>query len=113
LSNSYGKILANALKNAMEDAIGRWAFEAQRGFIRGRKMLQNIMDVETRAMEMASRNNNRAALIFLDFGAAFPSLSHDFLWTVLERNGVPPMVVTAIKELYRQNRHWIRFRGLV
>ena len=56
LSNSDGKILANALKNAMEDAIGRWAFEAQRGFIRGRKMLQNIMDVETRAMEMASRN---------------------------------------------------------
>ena len=111
LSNSDCKILANALKATMEDAVGRWAIKAQRGFLKGRKMLQNILDVETQAMEMAARLGQRSALILMDFGAAFPSLSHDFLWLVLAQIGVPPKVLRAIKELYRNNWHWIRFGG--
>jgi hypothetical protein len=74
-------------------------------------MLQNIMDVATRAMEHAASLDHRAALIFLDFGAAFPSLSHEYLWLVLEHIGVPAPVLAAIKGLYRSNRHWIRFGG--
>jgi hypothetical protein len=111
LSNSDCKILANALQIAIEDAIGRWAIRAQRGFIKGRKMLQNIMEAETRAMKLANSLEHRAALIFLDFGAAFPSLSHTFLWMVLEHVGFPAVVIAAIKKLYRHNRHWIRFGG--
>ena len=111
LSNSDCKILANALKATMEDAVGRWAIKAQRRFLKDRKMLENILDVETQAMEMAARLGQRSALILMDFGAAFPSLSHDFLWLVLAQIGVPPKVLRAIKELYRNNRHWIRFGG--
>ena len=111
LSNSDSKVLANALRATIEEAINNWAIQVQRGFIKGRKMLQNVMEVETRAMELSTSMRNRAALIFLDFGAAFPSLSHDFLWLVLEAIGVPPPVLSAIRELYRHNRHWMRFGG--
>ena len=95
----------------MEDAIGRWALMVQRGFIKGRKMLKNAMEIEAKTMELALNMQNRAALIFLDFGAAFPSLSHDFLWLVLEHVGIPSQVLSAIKALYQHNRHWIRLGG--
>ena len=111
LSNSDGKIFANALKTSMEEAVAEWALRAQSGFIKGRKMLRNAMEVETRAMEFAADMRSRSAMIFLDFGAAFPSLCHDFLWLALEHIGVPPKVLAAIQALYRENRHWIRFGG--
>lgn len=112
LSNSDCKLLANALKTSMENAVNGWASSVQRGFIRGRKMLQNIMDVETRAMEHAASLDHRAASIFVDFWAAFPSLSHEYLWLVLEHIGVSAPVIAAIQALYRSNRHWIRFGGV-
>ena len=69
---------AKAQTNFGGEGIHRWATQAQRGFIKGRRMLQNILEVETKAMELAASLGDRAALIFLDFGAAFPSLSHEF-----------------------------------
>ena len=61
-------------------------------------------------MEFSLTSKN-AALMFLDFEAAFPSLSHDFMWKVLEHFQLPPGLIHAIQSLYQGNQHYIKAKG--
>ena len=77
-------------------------------------MLQNILEGESRSLTFAYdqySSPRRPATILFDFGNAFPSLSHDFLWLALQYIGVPTVIINAIKELYKDNKHFWRYRG--
>ena len=41
--------------------------------------------------------------MFFDFKAAFPSLSHDFMWYALQQLGVSDPWFSAIRKFYRSN----------
>ena len=87
LSNTDGKLFAFAIRDVLEGPVSAWAAKAQRGFIKERVMPANVLDIETRAMEAAADQNRRGALLLFDFGAAFPSINHDFFgwhWLMLE-----------------------------
>ena len=56
--------------------------EAQQGNVKGRDILSNVVQIETKAIECLVSSKN-AAMIFLDFAAAFPSIAHEFLFFVL------------------------------
>ena len=45
----------------------------------------------------------RAAAIFFDFTAAFPSLDHGYMFAALEAFGVPVGIRTFIRKLYVNN----------
>ena len=114
LCNSDVKILEMALCRAMEEKVEQWAHASQRGFLRGRSMLQNILDVETKSIVYAHEQYGllaRPVTILFDFANAFPSLAHEFLWMVLHFIGVPPLVIGAIQQLYKNNTHLWEFRG--
>ena len=49
-SNCDVKIFAMMLADSINNVIDKWAFRAQRGFIRGRCMLQNVVEVEPKAL---------------------------------------------------------------
>ena len=49
--------------------------------------------------------------VFFDFASAFPSLAHEFIWVALEVAGFPDKVISAIRGLYNDNRHWWRRAG--
>ena len=116
LCNSDVKILEIALCRAMEGRVEQWAHASQRGFLRGRSMLQNILDVETRSLVYAHEQYGlleRPVAILFDFANAFPSLSQAFLWMVLYFIGVPPFVIGAIQQLYQNNVHLWEFRDRI
>jgi hypothetical protein len=109
LSNSDGKIFAICVKNVLEPPVAGWAAEEQAGFVQGRQMLKNIADVEMVGASLSAEMQNRAAMIFFDFAAAFPSLAHAFLWMALEMMGVPVGVIYALKACYKGCWHWLRY----
>ena len=52
-----------------------------------------------------------AAAIFLDFEAAFPSVSQEFILASLRHMGLPEDAVRAYAALYFQNRCKLRLQG--
>ena len=107
-SNCDVKIFAMMLADSINSVIDKWAFRVQRGFIRGRCMLQNVIDVETKSLIFARNKGNSSALLFFDFAAAFPSIARAFIWIALIAIGFPRNVVAGIRALYKNNLHFVR-----
>ena len=88
LSNTDGKLLACALNQTFSHMLPEWALYQQRGFIKSRAMIDNIIDMDAAARTAARQHAGRAALVFFDFAAAFPSIAWEFMWMVLEFIGL-------------------------
>ncbi|MFM7980212.1 MAG: hypothetical protein ACKPKO_12930, partial [Candidatus Fonsibacter sp.] len=70
----------------------------QRGFLRGRQMVSNILDMDMHSI-LTSHNHDRGAVILFDFDAAFPSISHYYLMSMLEDLGLPKKL-QVVQALY-------------
>ena len=112
-SNTDSKLLASAFRHAANDAVGDWAVQVQRGFISGRSMLENVVEVGSHAMRASFNPRNRAALVLYDFAAAFPSLARAYMWMALTYMGFPPYVIRALQALYADNKHFFGLGGLM
>ena len=111
LSNSDAKLVASAFKVAAEETVQNWACSSQRGFLKGRVLIDNVITVETEGMVASMPPDSRAVMLFLDFAAAFPSVAHAFIWMTLVMLKVPVRVIKAMQQLYKDNLHFIRFAG--
>lgn len=112
-SNTDGKIFASAIDFAFHQHIHSYAHHSQRGFIHGRHLQANIIDIDGNFRYNHIVNPDNTAAIFFDFAAAFPSLSRRYLFAALETIGIPFTVTHAIKELYRNNFHYIKLQGVI
>ena len=100
--NTDNRLLASAMRHRVEPIFSKWVVEEQRGFLHGRSMLANVVDVEHEAMRIALSADNGGILLF-DFRAAFPSLAHQCLHGVLRRLRLPGSFLAFIKKpLYPQ-----------
>ena len=79
---------------------------SQRGFLPGRHLLENVIDIDIEARRLLI-SDKKGAVILVDLTAAFPSLSQDFLFSVLEKQGVPGSIRGAIRQFYNNNVHEI------
>ena len=64
-------------------AAEKFCDDMQRGFLSGRLMGKNIMELDADILLGRLRDVEGCTLLF-DFEAAFPSLAHDFMWDVLD-----------------------------
>ena len=110
--DSSNRILASIFRVALERCLGSWVSEFQRGFLGGRQMLRNVLDIDFAAHKISVRSSSGAILLF-DFAAAFPSMSHDFMWDVLSTIGLPDHYIDMLKLFYKGNEHFIRIGGAV
>lgn len=108
--NTDNRLIANAYRLLLEPVLNKWISEMQRGFLPGRSMLSNVVDVDYEAMRI-SLKHPRGAIILFDFAAAFPSLSQDYMWSVLSHIGLPPNVMQAIRCPYMNNMHFVKVKG--
>jgi len=110
LADTFNKLLANTVRIALERFASSRITFYQRGFLRGRQILDNVVELDhfSHIFSIASRS---AAIFLFDFSAAFPSVSHIFLWMVLENAGLPTALVRLIRCFYRSCRHIIRLGG--
>ena len=63
-ANTDAKIFAMALASRINSVIDLWANPFQRVFIRGRDMIQNVIELETHALAKGYAKLNSAALFF-------------------------------------------------
>ncbi len=82
LVNTDNRLPAGAYRLAVEPILAPTVSAAQRGFLRGRSMNANILDMELLSLSDALRQP-RAAMIFYDFKAASPSVNHQYIWADL------------------------------
>ena len=108
--NTDNRILANALRLTITPKAETWVSPQQRGFISGRYLLANVVDIDFEAMRV-SLSHSRGVLVLFDFRAAFPSLAHDYLWNVLEKLGTPPPLIRALRCFYVNNFHTMKLKG--
>jgi hypothetical protein len=58
-ANTDAKVFAMCIAHCINTYISDWAIRCQRGFLRGRCMLKNVVEVEARGIAASyNRNNN-------------------------------------------------------
>ena len=82
--------------------LARGACPLQRGFVAGRHLLANVVDLDAHGREhgMASCVGDPAVLAFWDFAAAFPSLAHQWLMLVAAARGLPAGMLLLLEATY-------------
>ena len=128
LANSDSKICEIALNKPLANAMKQWACPEQRGFVEGRMIVDNVLEIDTygRICSIAASSNGKdtrsacpgdvsrlPAMLFSDFAAAFPSVAWGYLWMCMRFSGVPRCYIRAFKKVYYNNLHLLRFMGKV
>ena len=108
--DSANRILASIFCAVLERKIGHRLERAQKGFLKGRHLLRNVLDVDFAAHKISVRSRSGAIILF-DFAAAFPSVSHEMLWDALEATGIDANFIKVVKLFYRGNQHFLKLRG--
>ena len=108
--NSDNRIIANLFRKNLATFADAFCRSEQRGFLGNRRLLQNVVDVDFESRKVYL-SDSKGALVLVDLQAAFPSLSHDYLFAVLERQGIPRDFVNSIKMFYTNNFHNLKLDG--
>jgi endonuclease/exonuclease/phosphatase family metal-dependent hydrolase len=108
--DASNRIVAAIMNVALERCVANKISGMQRGFVPGRQMLLNLIDVDTAAQKISVKSS-RGAIILFDFRAAFPSMNHSFIWETLKMAGIPTDFIDAIRALYSDNKHLIKIDG--
>lgn len=111
ITNADNRLMATAVRLRIEPAMANNISHMQRGFLAGRSMLANIIDIDE-TMATFAVSYSFVGTIFFDFAAAFPSVSHDFLLDYFSSCGtLPPNLIHFILALYRVNHCSISLGG--
>jgi len=110
LVNVDNRIMASAARLTWEPLLNKYVSLQQQGFIKGRQMLGNVIDIDFHSMRV-SLTKESGAVIFFDFKAAFPSVSHAFLRQSLSGIGLPEHALAFIDALYSHNNCNIAYKG--
>ena len=108
--NTVNRLMASSARLRWEPRLAPWISECQRGFVRGRSLLQNVWEMEQVAMRTALEQQEGMIMLF-DFAAAFPSMANKFIEKSLRHVGLPGSAMTIVDALYSQNRCLIAIGG--
>ena len=110
LKNSDNKTVAGVYNHCAAPVVARCACQIQNGFVLGRQLLQNIVNLDTfaRAVTFGDASMFLPILMFFDFAAAFPSVLHRWLFKVIEKQGMPEGMRNVVKALYSNCKAFMR-----
>ena len=105
LKNSDYKTICAAVNWSIKGVIARGAHQAQRGFLPGRQLAQNVVDLDALGRihgyaHDASDSNATPMLPLLDITAAFPSVSHPWLRATVRHAHAPRGLIAFIEATY-------------
>ena len=100
LSNTCNKIIAHALACPLIRVAPDIIHKIQKGGVRGRQMVDELYDIECKALKFMIARFPNSGLVGFDFRAAFPSLARKYLFWVLKAMNVPRKLRKAIFALY-------------
>ena len=104
------KILAKTIANRLKKCLDILIHSDQSGFLKGRNIGNNVRLI-TDIIEYAKLNNIPGAILLLDIQKAFDSVSHNFLFRVLNKFNFGDQFVTWIKVLYAKRKSYVINHG--
>lgn len=96
LCNSSYKLITKIIANRLKKILPAIIPENQGGFIKGRKILDNIVLVQE-AVHSSWHRKEKGMVIKLDLANAFDRVKHEFLFMVMEKMGFSPAITKWIK----------------
>jgi hypothetical protein len=101
LSNTASKFFALAVNRPLAQVANLTVHPRQRGFLAGRSLIDNVLEIEGYGQSYAIADANDPAILLFDIAAAFPSLAHQWLFVVLQKMRIPRFMIHCIRALYR------------
>jgi hypothetical protein len=105
------KIIMGCINHRLAMLLPDFVDDRQRGFMRQRLGLDNLLLLEAAAMIAARSGASSPALCFLDIAAAFPSMLHDYMLKVVFRFLGQHPLAHMIASMYSNNKCEIVVRG--
>ena len=99
LRNTDNKIVTGGANYKMRAVLTACACWLQRGFVITRQMIENVIDLDA-AGRIFAFSNPEAILALFDLCAAFPSVAHMWLFTVLEHLGFYQGFIDLVQGVY-------------
>jgi endonuclease/exonuclease/phosphatase family metal-dependent hydrolase len=113
LCDSDYKVIMGCINHRLANHLPDYVDDRQRGFMRGRLGLDNLLLLEAASMLACRSGAGSPALCFLDIAAAFPSLLHDFMFQVLDKFLGDHPLKAMITAMYNSNSCDLVVRGQV
>jgi mannosylglycoprotein endo-beta-mannosidase len=104
LCNASYKIISKLLANRLKPLLGKLISDSQGGFVKGRHILDNVIQVQE-AMHSSNLRKEKGMLIKLDMANAFDRVKLPFLYQVILSFGFEQEFVNLIKAY--TNSPWI------
>ena len=112
VSNTDNRIIATIFNRLIVNSLEEIIDKDQKGFLPGRLMKDHILFFNE-AFYKAQEEGESYDLLLYDFEKAFDSCSHDFIFKLLLRVGIPPPYVDAIRLLFTNAYATTTFAGAV
>ena len=69
-------------------------------------MTDNIFEIETTALAHVACAPQESGVLLTDFAAAYPSVNHSWIFSVLDNTGLPDFLCRFLQSFYRAHM-WI------
>jgi hypothetical protein len=112
LSDTCSKLFANMINEKLTKLAKATVLPQQRGFVRGRSLIDNVLEIEAMALRLAKFFVDHSGLVLFDFKAAFPSLAHSWIFAVLRKMRLPAEIIAMLEALYHGCRMNIVIGGV-
>ena len=74
-------------------------------------MTDNIFEIETAALARVVCAPQESGVLLTDFAAAFPSVNHTWIFSVLENIGLPDLLCRFLRSNHRDCTTYVEFAG--
>ena len=75
------------------------------------QMTDNIFEIETTVLAHVACAPQDSGVVLTDFAAAYPSVNHSWIFSVLENNGLPGFLCRFLRSIYRDSITHVEFAG--
>ena len=74
-------------------------------------MTDNIFEIETTALAHVACAPQETGVFLTDFAAAYPSVNHSWIFSVIENTGLPAFLCRFLRSIYRDSITHVEFAG--
>ena len=110
LCNCDCKLLTSAICRGLHWYTMRCIHPSQR-CISSRQMTDNIFEIETTALAHVACAPQESGVLLTDFAAAYPSVNHSWIFSVIENTGWPGFLCHFLRSIYRESITNVEFAG--
>ena len=75
------------------------------------QMTDNIFEIETTALAHVACAPQESGVHLTDFAAAYPSVNHSWIFSVLENTALPDFLCRFLRSIYRDSITHVEFAG--